>query len=61
MIDDFALALTQLLILLALWRIAGRRDLDVEPAAKPPAPPPPTPTRATPAPRMPSLFGDRRP
>ena len=58
MIDDFALALTQLLILVALWRITRRRDLDVEPAAKP-VPPPVASVRETPAARMPSLFGDR--
>ena len=61
MIDDFALALTQLLILLALWRITRRRDLDVEPTAKPAAPPPVATARETPATRMPSLLGDRAP
>ena len=39
MIDNFALALTHGLILLAAWRLVRRPDLDDE-SAPPPAPPP---------------------
>ncbi|WP_275401790.1 hypothetical protein [Sphingomonas flavalba] len=35
MIDNFALALTHALLLLAAWRLAGRADLDRD--APPPA------------------------
>jgi hypothetical protein len=38
MVDIFALALSHGLILLALWRLVGRADLDGDlPAAAPPA------------------------
>lgn len=32
MVDNFALVLTHGLILLAVWRLMSRADLDVEPA-----------------------------
>lgn len=38
MIDTFALALSHGLMLLAAWRLLGRRDLD-DPGAPPPPPP----------------------
>lgn len=40
MIDNFSLALSHGLIILAAWRLIFRRDLD-DPAAPPPAPPEP--------------------
>jgi hypothetical protein len=39
MIDNFALALTHGLMLLAAWRLLRRTDLDDAEAAPPPAPP----------------------
>ncbi len=38
MIDNFALALTHGLLILAAWRLIFRADLD-DPAVPPPAPP----------------------
>ena len=38
MIDNFALALTHGLLMLAAWRLIFRKDLD-DPKAPPPAPP----------------------
>ena len=35
MIDNFALALSHGLMLLAAWRLLRRKDLDVEPPPKP--------------------------
>ena len=40
MIDNFALALSHGLLLLAAWRLLSRPDLD-DPAAPPPPPPAP--------------------
>ena len=40
MIDNFALALSHGLLLLAAWRLLSRPDLD-DPDAPPPAPPEP--------------------
>ena len=39
MIDNFALAISHGLLLLAAWRLMRRKDLDAEP------PPPPAPRR----------------
>ena len=36
MIDNFALALSHGLLLLVVWRLRGRADLDVEPCDEPP-------------------------
>jgi hypothetical protein len=44
MIDNFALALSHGLMLLAAWRLLRRADLD-DAAAAPPAPPEATPRR----------------
>ena len=40
MIDNFALALTHGLMLLAAWRLLARRDLDDDGVEPPPAPAP---------------------
>ena len=49
MIDNFALAISHGLILLAAWRLIGRPDLDDDDAAGLPPP-------AKPKPRLPSFL-----
>ncbi|MDE2301972.1 MAG: hypothetical protein KGK11_05375 [Sphingomonadales bacterium] len=41
MIDDFAIGLTHLLLLIAAWRLLRRDDLDADPRDETPAPAPP--------------------
>jgi hypothetical protein len=52
MIDNFALAISHGLILLAVWRLVGRPDLDDDDAT---SPTPPT----KPKPRFPSFLKGR--